>query len=173
MFLELIATVFAGIAMAGVVMLATRLTGGKLPKWLTLAGAAGAMISMTIFMEYSWYGRTTESLPDGVEVAHVIENRSLYRPWTYLVPYVERFVAVDTTSLQRHPDIADQRMAELYFFGRWSALQRAPVLVDCTGFRRATLIDGMMFDASGEVSDAPWILVGENDPVLVAVCGVT
>lgn len=172
MFLELAATVFAGVATAGVIMLVNRLTGGRLPRWLMLAGAAVAMISMTIFMEYSWFKRTTASLPPGVEVAQQIEKKSLYRPWTYLVPYVDRFVAVDTTSLKRHPKVPDQRMGELYFFGRWAALQRTPVLVDCAGLRRATLIDGMEFDEHGQVVDAPWINVDASDRVVAAVCGV-
>lgn len=173
MFLELMATVFAGIAVAGVVMALNKISGGRLPRWAAPVGAGLGMIALTISMEYTWYGRTAASLPEGVEIAETIENQSFYRPWTYLAPYVERFVAVDTTSLKRHTNVPDQRMMDVYFFGRWAAVRRTPVLVDCVGQRRAALIDGMNFDADGQVVNAPWIAVQSSDPVLAAVCDVS
>ena len=38
MFIELIATIFAGIACAGVMLLLTRTVGRRLPKWLVPVG---------------------------------------------------------------------------------------------------------------------------------------
>ena len=172
MFLELIATVFAGIAMAGVVMLFNKLTGGRLPSWLTPVAAGLAMIGSTIASEYGWYGRTTGTLPDGMVIAQTVENQSFYRPWTYVSPYVDRFVAVDETSLRQNPNVPGQRIADLYFFGRWAPVSKVPVLMDCTGARRASLADGVTFDDSGAVSDARWITVPGDDPVLKAVCEV-
>ncbi|MCB1310968.1 MAG: hypothetical protein KDK29_03335 [Sedimentitalea sp.] len=173
MFLELIATVFAGLAMAGVVMLVNRLTGGRLPRWTAPVAAGLAMLATTISNEYSWYSRTTEGLPEGLTVAQAVESRRAYRPWTYLVPYVDRFVALDEASLQRHPALPDQRIADLYFFGRWSPVKKMPVLFDCAGHRQASLMDGVEFDPDGQVSDAAWIRVEAGDPVLTAVCEVS
>ena len=48
MFLELIATVFAGLAMAGVVMLVNRTSGGRLPRWTAPVAAGLAMITATV-----------------------------------------------------------------------------------------------------------------------------
>lgn len=170
MFLELIAVVFAGLAMAGVVMLLNALTGRRLPRW-TLPVAAGlGMIGATISSEYGWYDRTAANLPEGVEVVQTVENQSFYRPWTQIAPYVDRFVAVDRPSLKTNPEIPEQRIVDLYFFGRWAPVNKLPVLIDCAGRRRASLVDGAEFGADGEVLDADWIAVGQDDPVLRSVC---
>ena len=170
MFLELIGTVFAGIAAAGVMMLVNKLTGGRLPRWTAPVVAGLAMIVMTIASEYGWYGRTTATLPDGVVVIETVENRSFYRPWTMVSPYVDRFAALDEASLRRNPDVPGQTMADLYFFGRWAPVNKVPILVDCDSLRRASLADGATYDGRGAVSDADWVSVTADDAVLVSVC---
>lgn len=173
MFLELIATVFAGLALAGVVMLIRKATGGRLPNWVVPVAAGLGMIATTISNEYGWYGRTTDSLPAGLEIAQTVENQSFYRPWTYVRPYVDRFVAVDTASLRENPALPGQRMVDLYFYGRWAPPSSMRVLLDCNGERRASLADGAEFGADGRVTDANWIGVGADDPVLATGCGVS
>lgn len=170
MFLELMATIFGGIGAAGVVMLLNRLLGGRLPRWLAPVGAGAAMIATTISMEYSWYGRTVDNLPEGLVVAQAVEQRAFYQPWTYAVPYVNRFVAVDMATMRTHPERPDQRLADLYFFGRWSAVDKLPVATDCDGRRRAMLADGIDFDADGSVAGANWIALSGPDPVLDTIC---
>ncbi len=173
MFLELIAVVFAGLAMAGVAMLVNKLSGGRLPRWMVPVAAGAGMIAATISSEYGWYQRTAEKLPEGLEVVQTVENQSFYRPWTYVRPFTERFVAVDHPSLKTNPALPDQRMVDLYFFGRWAPVNKLPVLVDCAGLRRATLIDGMDFGADGEVANADWVPVERTDPILNSVCEVS
>ncbi|GGH31054.1 hypothetical protein SAMN05444007_10576 [Cribrihabitans marinus] len=170
MFLELIGTVFAGLAMAGVVMALNRATGGRLPRWLVPVAAGLAMIAVTISSEYSWYDRTRANLPDGLQVVQEVESRAFYRPWTYVVPYVDRFAAVDTASVQSNAELPGQHLADLYFFGRWAPVSKLPVLVDCAGGRRASLADGAEFGDDGAVLDAEWVQVGAEDPVLRAIC---
>lgn len=172
MFLELIGTVFAGIGMAGVVILLNRLTGRRLPGWAAPVAAGLGMIAMTMSMEYSWFSRTAATLPEGVTVAETHEKQGLYQPWTYLVPYVDRFAAVDTLSVKRHRDLPDRRIADLYFFGRWSALRKMPVAFDCAGGRRAILTSGTEFDSAGDIVNASWTNVGIEDPVLAVTCEV-
>ena len=171
MFLELIGTIFAGLATAGVLMLLNRLLGGRLPRWTAPVAAGAAMIAVTIASEYSWYDRTSASLPDGIEVIETVENRSFYRPWTYAAPYVDRFAALDRASVQRNASLPDQRLAELYFFGRWSPVAKLPVAVDCAGRRRANLVDGVDFSADGAIENADWVAVGSPDPVVDEICG--
>ena len=137
MFLELIGTVFAGIAVAGVMMILNKLSGGRLPRWVVPVAAGLGMIGTTIASEYGWYGRTSATLPEGMEIAQTIEKQSFYQPWTYVTPYIDRFVAVDATSLRQNPDQPGQRMVDLYYFGRWAPLTKVPVLLDCEGARRA------------------------------------
>lgn len=170
MFLELIATVFAGIACAGIVMIVNRLTGRRLPRWLTPVAAGAGMIAMTVSNEYTWFDRTADRLPEGVVIATRVEEQSWLRPWTQLWPYTKRFAAVDTSTLRRNPDLPGQRMADLYFFGRWSPVSKAPMLFDCAAGRSALLIDGATFAADGSVADADWEALPERDPILSRVC---
>ncbi|WP_415401043.1 hypothetical protein [Tateyamaria sp. SN3-11] len=170
MFVELIATVFAGVGCAGVVMLVNILTGRRLPKWLMPVGAGLGMIAMTISNEYTWFGRTAERLPDGVEIAMTVEEQSWLRPWTQVRPYTKRFVAADVAQMRRHAEQPDARLVDLYFFGRWSPVNQMPMLLDCAGAQSAVLIDGASFAADGTVADADWQAMPADDPILTLVC---
>ena len=172
MFFEMVATLVAGVAGAGVALILNKLTAGRLPKWVTPLGAAFAMIATTVANEYAWFGRTADNLPEGLVVVIEIENQSLYRPWTYVVPFVERFVAVDQPSLRTHAQKPALRMIDTIFMGRWSAPEKMVVLADCAAGRRAPLIAAVAFDASGEVSGVDWVKVGDDDPLLTAICNV-
>ncbi len=170
MFYELIATVFAGLAMAGVVMLLNHITRGRLPKWAMPVAAGLAMIAATIASEYGWYDRTSGALPDGVEVAVTHENRAFFRPWTYLAPFVDRFVAVDTQSVRTHPEHPDLRLADTLFMARWAAPQKLVVLMDCAAGKRARWGEGVAFADDGAVTGADWVAVAKDDPVLAIGC---
>ncbi|MDX1744187.1 MAG: hypothetical protein R3186_11440, partial [Ruegeria sp.] len=100
MFLELIGTIFAGFAFAGVAMLVNKLTGGRLPRWSAPVAAGLGMIGVTIASEYSWYDRTFDPLSDQLVIVEKIESRALYRPWTYALPFVIRFSAIDPASVR-------------------------------------------------------------------------
>lgn len=171
MFLELIGTIFAGLAVGGVVMLTNRVTGGRLPRWLTPVAAGLAMIAVTIVSEYSWYDRTRAALPEGMEIVQEVESRAIYRPWTYAAPYVDRFAAIDAASVQTNAKVPDQRLVDLYFFGRWAPVSKLPVVVDCATGRRASLVDGVAFDTDGAVENAEWVAPPAGDPVIAATCG--
>lgn len=170
MFVELIATVFAGIACAGLAMLLNIITGRRLPKWVMPVAAGAGMIGMTISNEYTWFGRTAERLPDGVEIAMTVDEQSWLRPWTQVRPYTKRFAAVDTGTARRNEKLPDQRMADIYFFGRWSPVNQAPMLFDCAAARSALLIDGADFASDGRVANADWQAVPADDPILTLVC---
>lgn len=172
MFLELIATVFAGFAFAGVVMVLNKLTGGRLPRWAAPVAAGAGMIGMTIASEYSWFDRTRESLPDSLSIVQTVESRAFYRPWTYAVPFVDRFAAIDTVSLRTNDSVPDQRLVDLYFFGRWAPVSKVPVAVNCADKSRANLADGANFGDDGQLLNANWIKLAADDPVIEATCGV-
>jgi len=169
-FLELIATVFAGIACAGVAMLLNLITGRRLPKWVMPVAAGLGMIGMTISNEYTWFDRTAERLPEGVEIAMTVQEQSWLRPWTQVWPYTKRFAAVDTATARSNENLPDQRLADVYFFGRWSPVNQAPMLFDCAGARSALLIDGADFASDGSVSDADWQAMPRDDAMLRLVC---
>lgn len=170
MFLELIATFVAGFAGAGIVLLLNKLLGGRLPKWLMPVAAGLAMIATTISSEYGWFPRTKGNLPEGMQIIETVQNKAFYRPWTYITPFTERFVALDTPSIQTHDAHPDWRLADIYLFGRWSPVHKIPVLADCTGLRRAALTDAITFNDDGSVTGADWITVQETDATLGAIC---
>ncbi|CUH43809.1 hypothetical protein [Ruegeria atlantica] len=172
MFLELIGTIFAGFAFAGIVMVLNKLTGGRLPRWMTPVAAGLGMIGMTITSEYSWYDRTRDTLPEGMTVIQEVESRAFYRPWTYAVPFVDRFAAIDAGSVRTNEQVPEQRLVELYFFGRWAPVSKLPVVVNCKEFSRANLADGAEFADDGRLLNADWIDVTASDPIVEATCGV-
>ena len=169
-FFELIATVFAGIGLrqcwCGDAP-ANILTGRRLPRWLIPVAAGGGMIAMTISSEYTWFGRTAASTaPRRPKIAATVEEETWFRPWTRLWPYTKRFRG-SSTPVPRAPmpNLPDQRLADLYFFGRWSPVQPGPDASSTAPPRgRAVLIDGATFTADGSVADADWQSVPPDEP---------
>ncbi|WP_050603601.1 hypothetical protein [Ruegeria sp. 6PALISEP08] len=172
MFLELIGTIFAGFAFAGVVLVLNKLTGGRLPKWTTPVAAGLGMIGMTIASEYSWYDRTVGTLPESMEIVQEVKNKSYYRPWTYAVPFVDRFSAIDTQSVRTNDQVPDQRLVDLYLFGRWAPVTHLPVAVNCAENSRANLVDGAEFADDGRLINASWYRAEGKDSIIETTCGV-
>lgn len=170
MFFELIAVFAAGMAGAGLALLLGHMTGGRIPRWMVPVGAGAAMIATAIANEYGWYPRQAGTLPDGVEIVQEVESRALWRPWTFVFPFVERFVAVDTQTVQSHAAHPEQRLASVYFFGRWAPTDRAAVLADCTAGRRALLGPSAQFTEDGAINGVTWITAPPEDPILRAIC---
>lgn len=165
MFLELIATFVAGVAGAGAMMLLNRLIGNRLPRWLVPVAAGAAMLAMTISSEYAWFSRTAEAMPDRLEVIETVESRAAYRPWTYVVPYINRYIALDREGVQINSDQPQMRLADLLFYGRWKPTTAVQIMVDCDRNARTYPID----EISG--SDAlRWQEVGEADTIVASVC---
>ena len=171
MFFELIGTVLAGVAMALLFWAVNRtLLKGRLPSWLTPVSAGLAMLVAAISLEYGWYDRTARTMPESFVVAQTVEEAAFYRPWTYAVPFVTRFVAVDQASVRTHPQQPEQRLVEVVFYGRWTRTARVPVLFDCAEKLRADVQDGIEFGDNGEVLGADWIALNPTDPVMQAAC---
>lgn len=171
MFLELIATLVAGIAAAGVVFLVNKLAGGRLPRWLMPVAAGATMIAATIASEYGWFSRTKANLPERLSVVETVESTAFYRPWTYLFPFVDRFAAIDRGSISTHEKQPGRKLADTYYFGRWSPVRKLPVLADCVTFERAALTDTVTLESDGDIGGADWIKAGKDDPIVAAICG--
>jgi hypothetical protein len=170
MFFELIGTLVAGAAAGLLVWAVNRALKGRLPSWLVPVAAGAAMLASTITSEYGWFDRTRAIMPEGMVVAQTVEDRSFYRPWTYLRPFTSRFVAVDQATIRTHPQRPGERIVELIFYGRWTRTARVPVLFDCEVGRRANIEDGIAFGEGGEVLDAAWLDMPADDPVLSTAC---
>jgi hypothetical protein len=170
MFFELIGTIVAGAATALFVWAVNRTLKGRLPSWLVPVSAGAAMLVATISSEYTWFDRAQSNMPQGFVVAEAVEERQFYRPWTYMTPFVSRFVAVDQVTVRTHPAQPDQRIVDLVFYGRWARTAKIPVLFDCAANARADLVDGVDFGPGGAVIDADWQQMDANAPLLQAAC---
>ncbi|WP_208349471.1 hypothetical protein [Pseudaestuariivita rosea] len=170
MFLELIGTFAAGFAAAGMVMLLNKMLGGRLPRSLIPISAGVAMLGTTISLEYNWYSRTEQALPEGIVVAQTVEETAVYRPWTYVFPQTTRFIAVDQGTARTNTDFPDQKMVTLLLFGRWAPVRQVPVVFDCANGRRADIVQGVEFSDSGALRNANWVTIPPDNPVLMTAC---
>ena len=170
MYVDIITIIAAGFAAAGIVMILNRLIGGRLPRWAIPAGAGAGMILMSLTNEYRWYPRTLELLPAGFEVISTADHSAAYSPWTYVVPYVDRFVAVDLDGVQRNEGQPDLRLSRVIFFTRWEPVRVLPVVFDCAQGRSALLDAEKVFNDDGTVRVARWDQTGQNDPPTALVC---
>ncbi len=170
MFYELLATVFAGFAGGGLVYLASRMTRGFIPRSMVLIVAALSMLGFSIWNEYNWFPHSRAQLPDGVEVVAASESKAWYRPWTYVTPFVSRFAALDTNSVQRNEDVPQQRIADLYLMERWRSALGVRIAVDCEKPGQARLADVTYDDGGAMVSDR-WEVLEADDPLIAAACG--
>ncbi|MEM8729367.1 MAG: hypothetical protein AAGF79_05555 [Pseudomonadota bacterium] len=165
MFLELIATFFAGIGAAGAMMVLS-LMWKAMPRWLVPAVGGLAMILFTIWSEYSWETRTTDGLPMGVEVIETRADTYPWKPWTYAYPQTTRVLAVDTSNIQSKDAAPGVFLVDLYLFARWRETALIPQLIDCPNAARADVTD----DALSDHAAATWLPLGDVDPLITAVC---
>ncbi len=170
MLFELIATFAAGFFMAGLVLALRWLLRGRTPGWWVPAAAALGMLSYAVWSEYTWLERARGTLPSSVEVVSTNEVQVWYRPWTYVVPQVNRLIAIDRAELKRNPAQPGKVLAGVLLMGRWEPTRRIGALFDCTAGRRADLLDDVRFDEAGELLDARWIALPADDPLLAAAC---
>jgi Zn-dependent protease with chaperone function len=166
MFFELIATFAAGIAVAGLALIAGHLSGGRLPRWITPVAAGAAMLGYAVWSEYTWAERTMQGLPDGVEVLTTVEETRFWKPWTYVVPQTTRIMALDRQGVQTKPDAEGILLADVYLFARWTPPAKRPQLVDCADGARADVSTAALADPD----NATWRRVGGDDPLIEALC---
>lgn len=170
MLMELLATVVAGAGGAGIMLMLKKLSWGWLPKWTIPAGAGAAMLATTIAVEYSWYPTARDDLPEQLAIAESYELAVPYRPWTYVFPMIDRFIAVDTASVRVNPDVPAQRLANTWLFQRWMTPRARAYLADCDGTRMAVLTTGIDMTTDGSLNGAAWDSVAADDPLLRAIC---
>lgn len=171
MLLEFFAAIFTALAAGGVAMLVGRLSGGALPRWFTPVCAGLALFAYVLWSEYTWYGRTVETMPDSLVVVSAHESRQPFRPWTYAVPFVSRFAAVNQDMHRTNPNVPGKVLTELVLFTRWQPPSALPIAVDCELMRRADISDGAEFSETGDIVGAEWFDLDPADPVMDAACG--
>lgn len=166
MFFELIATFAVGIGAAGLALVLGHLSRGRLPRYAAPIVAGIAMLIYAIWSEYTWANRTMSTLPESVEVVSEVKEARFWKPWTYVVPQVTRMMVLDRAGVQTNPTAPSILLADIYLFGRWAVPVKRPQLVDCANAARADVSEAALADPS----QAEWITVGEDDPVIEALC---
>lgn len=173
MYVDIITIIAAGFAAAGVALILNHLSGRRLPRWIIPAMAGAGMLLMSLTNEYRWYPRTLTLLPDGYEVISTVDYSAPFSPWTYAVPYVNRFAAIDVAGTQRNTNQPHLRLTNVVFFARWQPMQTRSAVFDCAQGLSA-LVDGdLVFNDDGTIRVSRWDQTGLDDPATVLVCGAT
>ncbi|MGF2736799.1 hypothetical protein [Marinobacter sp. DUT-1] len=116
MFWTFIATVFCGLGAAGIALGIRAITRNKAPRWLIPVFAGAGMLGYLIYGEYTWYDHKQTLLPEEAVVVGTESDGILWRPWTFLFPYVTAFSTVDVESISRDTDNPDIVRFTLYRF---------------------------------------------------------
>ncbi len=171
MLLSLIATFVIGIGAAGAVTLLFRLSGQKTPGWLAPSVAGAAMFGFHLWNDYSWFERTSTALPGHVIVAERYTYRSAWQPWTLLAPRINRFMALDRSSIRRHQRAPGYVMADLFLVTRLDRTAKITQIYDCDARRRTVVSPSSPVDENGLPVDAPWIASDGDEALFQLVCG--
>lgn len=137
---EWLATVFAGLGAAGV-MLSLRFFIKRLPKWSIPASAGLGMIVFQVYSEYTWFEHTKSLLPTTAVVVAEVAETAPYKPWSYYKPQILRFAAIDTSQIVAVHQHDHWRQTRLYFFERRMSAHSWPIMIDCQKGLQATLSD--------------------------------
>lgn len=170
MLLEFIAAIALGLGVAGLMVGFRFLTGQRLPGYVIPASAGLSMIAMMVYLEYGWAERTIERLPEGVTVTAKSTDQMWFRPWTYIKPLTLRIVAIDTRRNRTHENQPHQVMTTVMLLGRWMPIREIPVVYDCKSQQRADLSSEVQFGNGGELINAQWRTLPENDRALEVAC---
>lgn len=166
---ELLGSFFVALTV-GLFIWALRKKVPAIPRWATPAMAGAGLIVTAMYMEYSWFDRVSRALPAEFVVANAETGASPLRPWTYAVPLVNRFTALDGSKLARHPERAELVVAPVFGFARWENPQNALMVFDCAGKRRVPVTEGMAIDANGTLTGAEWLQLDSVDGLQEAAC---
>jgi hypothetical protein len=169
MALELLGSFFVALTV-GLFVWALRKKVPAIPGWATPTLAGAGLIVTAIYMEYSWFNRVSGALPSAFVVANPETTTSPLRPWTFVVPLVTRFTAIDGSKLARHPAREELIVAPVFGFARWQNPQNALMVFDCAGARRVPVTEGMEIDTNGTLTGAEWQVLDSVDGLQEAAC---
>ncbi len=172
MLLQLLGTLVTGVAVAGVVMLAFRLSGRPSPRWMLPASAGLAMFGFHLWNEYTWFQRTAAALPQDMRVAATYATPSPLQPWTLVVPRIERFAVIDPRAIRWNETARGLRMVEVFLIARYMPTLTTVQIFDCQVPRRADMTRDMGFDAEGQPVGAEWVPLEQDDRLRQSVCTV-
>ncbi len=167
---NIISIISIGLGIAGCIMAVFKVFGHKSPRYLIPLSAGLAMVIFTIWNEYSWYGRSVETLPDDVIVVKELPASSMLYPWTLVFPSVEKYILMDTLKIQRHKTHQDFVMAETAVISRYADPLRGLHMFNCALGTRADISPTTKFDDQGMPIDVTWIKEDTLGVMYTRVC---
>lgn len=166
----LLTTFVAGFAGAGIGLGLRALSGKRLPKGITPVAAGLAMIAATVGTEYGWYPNVKRTMAPDLVVISQREQQAWYQPWTYVQPWVRGFVGYSPSETEETADGSGIYVVQIRGQERWQPQIVRPILVDCSENRRADFRPETELSDEGEPTNAAWLNLPPDDPILSAVC---
>jgi hypothetical protein len=177
MLYEFIATMAAGMGMAGMALIITHLSkmaGKRTPKWLIPLFAAIGIFTFQIHQEYNWYPQQVAQLPEGVKVVKTAESTEWFRPWSYVKPQILRFIAADSGYASAQVNDPDIYLVNLYLFERRRSVQKIPQVIDCLTPARADYVipekDSTLTIKEHVQQTTAWRPLAKDDLLFINVC---
>lgn len=168
--LNIIGPIVFGIAFAGVLVFLKRVLRLPVPGWSVPMGAALAMMAAHLYNGYTWYDRFRAELPESVTIVNILPTSRMLEPWTYLIPRIDRFTAIDSNSLHINEALPDMVIGEILLIERYAPTAKVAQIADCAGNRTADLPADPAFGTDGLPLGLNWISRPADHPVLAAMC---
>lgn len=170
MFLGYVGAIAGGIGVAAMLLVISKTFRLKFPGWIYPAAAGIGMVALTIYIEYSWFNEVRAGLPDEVEIVETFEYSAPYQPWTYVVPRINRFVAIDHATARTNAGVDDLVLIDVILMERFAPTYVATNFIDCTDGARMLVGEDMQLDDDGRPLGEDWLRVGLDDPLVSATC---
>lgn len=171
MVMSLVSVFALGLAIAAFIFATFKTLRRKPPKYLIPVAAGGGMLVFGIYNEYSWFYRYSADLPDSIEVVETFSVSKVWQPWTYVVPRINSFLALDHDKTRRHEKYPQYRSVHAFQVSRDKP--DMPVylaLLDCDKARLIPLANDVALDAEGLPVGVQWNSVQEADKLFAAAC---
>lgn len=168
---DLIASLSVGAFFGGFTWLIYKARRRRAPRYLIPLIIGAGILGYTIWSEYSWATRTQAALPSEIIVIDRLTYRSPLQPWTYIVPRVNRLIAIDRANLRRNERLPGAVLVDVLLFERLLPTKRVVQVIDCTNARRADVTSDARFLEGELPAAASWAALRRDNPLSVAVCG--
>ncbi|MEO1207562.1 MAG: hypothetical protein AAFV45_14640 [Pseudomonadota bacterium] len=171
MFYHLMAVLIIGVtALLMVYAIKYTFKSWNLPGYIYPMAIGVSMLGYNVWAEYSWYSRTAAALPAHIKVVRTYSHAFPLQPWTYLLPYTNRFAAVDLSSKRPLPKSEGLTKASLILAKRFEPTIEVAFLYDCQKRQAAEIDNALRFTEEGLPVNAAWSSDASLTPMIEAVC---
>lgn len=170
MFIHLLATLAMGAIGAGVVFVIARTFSTKAPRVAYPLAIAIGMLSYSIYDEYSWYDRSSGTMPTRYKIVRTYATSMPYQPWTYLVPRTYKYDALDLASPHSNPNASDLKLVRLTRVTRNTSSVTINAILDCANDRFTEVDANTKFADTGLPIEADWQKLSGHRVLRETIC---